>query len=130
MYPRDTQISEKALPFPDSRYGVTKVFMEAVATLYAAKHGVRGFGMRIGHCAPQPSDARMLSHWLHPDDLCDLLRVGLTAGRLHGLHAGVALETQHLPDSPNIPGFPSAILRPGSIYHSTTAFRFGTDNSP
>ncbi|OYU69966.1 MAG: galactose-1-epimerase [Alphaproteobacteria bacterium PA2] len=37
----------------------------------------------------------------------------------------VALETQHLPDSPNHPEFPSTVLRPGQIFHSTTVFRFG-----
>ncbi|HYW55353.1 MAG TPA: NAD(P)-dependent oxidoreductase [Polaromonas sp.] len=79
MYPRTESLDENALPNPDSRYGVTKVFMEAVASLYAAKHGVRGFGIRIGHCAPEPSDARMLAHWIHPEDLSALVQVGLEA---------------------------------------------------
>jgi aldose 1-epimerase len=43
-----------------------------------------------------------------------------------GRRAGVALETQHFPDSPNQPGFPSTILRPGEQYRSQTVFRFGT----
>ena len=42
----------------------------------------------------------------------------------------VALETQHLPDSPNHPDFPSTVLRPGQTYHSTTIFRFTTDLRP
>ena len=37
---------------------------------------------------------------------------------------GLALETQHFPDSPNHPGFPSTLLRPGEIFRSTTVFRF------
>ena len=37
---------------------------------------------------------------------------------------GLALETQHFPDSPNQPGFPPTILRPGETFHSTTRFRF------
>jgi aldose 1-epimerase len=37
----------------------------------------------------------------------------------------VALETQHFPDSPNRPEFPSTVLRPGEIFRSTTVFRFG-----
>jgi aldose 1-epimerase len=40
---------------------------------------------------------------------------------------GLALETQHLPDSPNQPGFPTTVLRPGETFRSTTVFRFGTD---
>lgn len=39
----------------------------------------------------------------------------------------VALETQHLPDSPNHPEFPSINLRPGHVYRSTTIFAFKTD---
>ena len=35
---------------------------------------------------------------------------------------GVALETQHFPDSPNQPDFPSTTLRPGEVYESTTVF--------
>lgn len=38
-------------------------------------------------------------------------------------HAGVCLETQHLPDSPNQPAFPSTVLRPGERFHSTTEYR-------
>jgi aldose 1-epimerase len=37
------------------------------------------------------------------------------------------LETQHFPDSPNHPNFPSTILRPGKIFHSRTVFKFSAD---
>ncbi|MFN3945832.1 MAG: aldose epimerase family protein [Allosphingosinicella sp.] len=46
-------------------------------------------------------------------------------GRVYGPHEGIALETQHLPDSPNQPDFPSTVLRPGETFRSTTIFRFG-----
>ena len=39
--------------------------------------------------------------------------------------AGVALETQHAPDSPNRPDFPSTVLRPGKVFRSHTEYRFG-----
>jgi aldose 1-epimerase len=39
-------------------------------------------------------------------------------------HAGLCLETQHFPDSPNQPGFPSTILKPGETYHHTTVYKF------
>jgi aldose 1-epimerase len=48
-------------------------------------------------------------------------------GYAYPSHCGVALETQHFPDSPNKPGFPSTLLRPGQTYHSTTLFRFGVE---
>jgi aldose 1-epimerase len=41
-------------------------------------------------------------------------------------HAGLCLETQHFPDSPNQPSFPSTTLRPGETYNQTTIYKFGT----
>ncbi|GAB3856902.1 galactose mutarotase [Hymenobacter terrigena] len=46
-------------------------------------------------------------------------------GTVYGLHAGFCLETQHFPDSPNEPKFPSTILRPGETYHTTSTYTFG-----
>ena len=43
-----------------------------------------------------------------------------------GNGSAFCLETQHFPDSPNKPHFPSTVLRPGQKYESTTAFRFST----
>lgn len=40
-------------------------------------------------------------------------------------YAAFTLETQHFPDSPNHPAFPTTVLRPGQVYRSTTIFRFG-----
>lgn len=47
------------------------------------------------------------------------------AGHVYQRRDGFCLETQHFPDSPNQPGFPSTILRPGEEYHSTTKYVFG-----
>lgn len=48
---------------------------------------------------------------------------------LHGhpvrRHGGIALETQHFPDSPRRPDFPSTWLEPGEVHRSTTVYRFG-----
>ena len=49
-----------------------------------------------------------------------------TSGRTYRQGDGLALETQHYPDSPNQPGFPSTALRPGQDYLSTTVYKFGT----
>lgn len=46
-------------------------------------------------------------------------------GYAYPRHCGFCLETQHFPDSPNHPQFPSTILRPGETYHETTVHRFG-----
>ena len=47
-----------------------------------------------------------------------------TAGRTLPQFAGVALETQHYPDSPNRPDFPTTVLRPGETFKSHTEYRF------
>jgi aldose 1-epimerase len=53
---------------------------------------------------------------------------GSLTGR-HGVkyekHSGFCLETEHFPDSPNEPNFPSTVLRPGETMHSTTTLTFG-----
>ncbi|RTQ48148.1 galactose mutarotase [Hymenobacter gummosus] len=46
-------------------------------------------------------------------------------GEVYRKHAGFCMETQHFPDSPNQPKFPSTILKPGQTLHSTTVYRFG-----
>jgi aldose 1-epimerase len=48
-----------------------------------------------------------------------------TSGRMYRQGDGLALETQHFPDSPNHANFPSTVLRPGQVYRTTTAYTFG-----
>ena len=47
-------------------------------------------------------------------------------GGVYPRRGGLCLETQHFPDSPNQPNFPSTVLRPGETLRSTTLFSFGT----
>lgn len=47
---------------------------------------------------------------------------GSVGGLAH--RAGLCLETQHFPDAPNLPDFPSTLLRPGETFRSTTVYRF------
>jgi aldose 1-epimerase len=52
---------------------------------------------------------------------------GLEQGRngiVHGYRCGLCLETQHFPDSPNHPRFPSTVLRAGDEFQSSTVFQF------
>jgi aldose 1-epimerase len=48
-------------------------------------------------------------------------------GVAYGPYHGFCLETQHFPDSPNQPHFPSTLLRPGQEYHQKTIYRFRTE---
>ena len=45
-------------------------------------------------------------------------------GKVYGKRSGFCLETQHYPDSPNKPGFPSVVLKPGQTHKTSTEFRF------
>ena len=47
-------------------------------------------------------------------------------GKPYGHRTGFCLETQHFPDSPNQPDFPSTVLRPGEQYETSTVYRFST----
>jgi aldose 1-epimerase len=48
-------------------------------------------------------------------------------GRRYQRHSGLCLETQHFPDSPNQPGFPTTMLRPSDTYREMTVYRFEVD---
>jgi aldose 1-epimerase len=50
-----------------------------------------------------------------------------TSGHVYRQGAGFTMETQHYPDSPNHPNFPTTTLNPGQTYDSTTVFAFGTE---
>ena len=47
-------------------------------------------------------------------------------GKVYQQRYGFCLETQHFPDSPNRPGFPSVVLKPGGRYQTATVYRFST----
>jgi uronate dehydrogenase len=77
FYRRNRRVGTEALVRPDSRYGVSKAFGEALAALYADKYGLRVLCIRIGNVTDKPADVRRLSIWISPDDLVQLIRIGL-----------------------------------------------------
>jgi len=77
FYRRDEKIDHRVYPKPDSRYGVSKVFGEALGSLYADKYGLEIFNMRIGNVNPEPVDKRRLSIWISPRDLAQLVSIGI-----------------------------------------------------
>ena len=83
FYPRTETVGIDAHVRPDSRYGVSKAFGEALASLYADKYGVASLCIRIGNVGERPLDRRRLSIWLSPDDLTQLVRIGLEHPELH-----------------------------------------------
>lgn len=79
LYPAGRHLTGCEPARPDSRYGVTKVFGEALAGFYADKFGISGFSIRIGTYRATPSIERELATWVSPTDLAALVRVGLEA---------------------------------------------------
>jgi uronate dehydrogenase len=84
-YRRDQKIDHRSYPKPDGRYGVSKVFGEALGSLYADKYGMEVFMMRIGNVNPKPIDKRRLSLWFSPRDLAQLVSIGID-------HPGIKFE--------------------------------------
>jgi uronate dehydrogenase len=73
---RERFIDDQVLPRPDTRYGVSKVFGEALGRLYADKYGLSVACLRIGtFISPdRPRDARQLLTWISHRDMVQLVR--------------------------------------------------------
>lgn len=76
---QDGEIDAAAFPRPDTNYGVSKVALEALGSLYADRYGMEVIAVRIGSCFERPRDARMLRTWLSPDDAARLVEACITA---------------------------------------------------
>lgn len=76
---RDAPIGVDVRPRPDTYYGVSKVFMEAIGSFYADRHGLRVACVRIGSCFEEPRSRRMLDTWLSPADAVRLFHALATA---------------------------------------------------
>ena len=91
-----------------------------------------GEGLRVAHAATlaAPDKSLAMEVWTTEPALqvYDGFKVNLTVpghdGVRYGANAGICLEPQHVPDSPNLPHFPSTVLRPGEVYRQVTEYRF------
>lgn len=79
FYPVEQRVGPSDPVRPDSYYGVSKLFGEALGSLYHDKFGLRVACLRIGGARPKPVDERDLSIWLSPGDLGRLVRACLTS---------------------------------------------------
>lgn len=89
--------------------------LELVATLY---HPASGRFMEVYTTQPGIQ--------FYSGNFLDGTLTGTRDGKKYIQHAGLCLETQHYPDSPNQPSFPSTILKPGDNYRETTVYKFST----
>ncbi|MFD9741087.1 NAD-dependent epimerase/dehydratase family protein [Umezawaea sp. NPDC059074] len=75
----DGNADDYLFPKPDTYYGVSKVAMEALGSLYSDRYGMDVIAIRIGSCFEKPRDARMLATWLSPDDAARLFEACIAA---------------------------------------------------
>ncbi len=76
---RETPTADTLVPRPDSYYGVSKVFGEAMGRMYADKFGLQVLSLRIGAYRERPLDLRQLAVWISPRDMVELVRCGIEA---------------------------------------------------
>ena len=88
--------------------------------------GTLGLAARV----EEPGSGRVLEIWtdqpaiqFYTGNFLDGTVTG-KGGKAYRKHSGLCLETQHFPDSPNHPNFPSTILEPGRTYRTTTVHKF------
>lgn len=81
-YRRDERLDNAVAPKPDSLYGVSKVFGEAIASMYWSKFGQETLSIRIGSCFDKPANARMMATWLSYRDFVSLCGRGFSTPRL------------------------------------------------
>ena len=76
------RLDTASLTRPDGLYGVSKVFGEALASMYHDKFGIETASIRIGSCFPEPKNHRMLATWMSYDDFIRLIECIFTVPRL------------------------------------------------
>jgi uronate dehydrogenase len=79
FYPRGHTVDQDDPVRPDTFYGASKAFGEALGRLYADKYGLEVVCLRIGSFAERPTTWRQLSIWLSPRDCVQLVRCCLDA---------------------------------------------------
>jgi aldose 1-epimerase len=91
----------------------------------------KGDGLEQAATVFEPGSGRTLEVWttepgiqFYGGNFLDGQLIG-KSGRAYSHRSGFCLETQHFPDSPNQPDFPSTVLRPGEVYSTVTEYRFG-----
>ena len=83
FYRRNKTLYGAEPPRPDTLYGVSKAFSEALGRYYADKFGLSVINLRIGTCSEYPLNRRMLSTWLSHRDFVQLVRLSVEAKDVH-----------------------------------------------
>ena len=142
---RYTVVDDDATPLGELR-AVAGTEMDLLTSTPIGKniHLVQGLGYDHNYCINQsaPGELRLAASVFDPESgrtmECWTTEPGVQlytgnylggvkgkGGAVYNQHEGFCLETQHYPDSPNHPDFPSTELAPGETYTQTTIYRFG-----
>jgi uronate dehydrogenase len=90
-----TELPAELPPRPDTLYGVSKVFGEALGRYYADRYGLKVACLRIGTFAERPTDLRALATWLSPDDCTRLVDACLHSQSLdYAIVWGISANTR------------------------------------
>jgi uronate dehydrogenase len=93
--PWTDELAADAPARPDTLYGVSKIFAEALGRYYVDRYGMRVACLRIGTCDPQPYDERSMATWLSPDDCARLVDAALRSTALtYAVVWGVSANTR------------------------------------
>jgi aldose 1-epimerase len=86
--------------------------------------------LRIGAKLSDPASGRVMEVWTTQPGVQiysgNSVRPKVALEKGYVPHGAVSFQTQHYPDSPNHPNFPSTELAPGQVFHEVTEYRFGT----
>jgi uronate dehydrogenase len=95
LTPNEPDLPAGTPPRPDTLYGVSKVFGEALGRYYAERYGIRVACLRIGTCAETPPNVRALATWLSPGDCARLVDACLRSSDLdYAIVWGVSANTR------------------------------------
>jgi uronate dehydrogenase len=102
FYRREEVLDNAVPPRPDSRYGLSKAFGEALGRFYADKFGMSVACIRIGVCRTRPEDVRHLSIWISENDMARLIGCGIEAPAYHYLMLyGISANTRFFWTNPD-----------------------------
>ena len=120
-----------------SEWMVKTDWLKAMDNWYDHNFFLRNKSGKLAHAATMrdPVSGRKMEIWTTEpclqmygaQNMSEMELPAKKAGAKYRKYQGVALETQHAPDSPNRPDFPSTVLRPGETFRSRTEYRFSAE---
>ena len=100
---------------------------------FVLTRGIKNGALALAAVVHEPKTGRVLEVWttepgvqFYTGNFLDGTGTG-KGGKPYGRRTAFCLETQHFPDSPNHPAFPSTLLKPGAHYHTTTVYKFSAE---